>query len=122
MTRRGHFADTHGLALECIEELGLAGGKAPSTLGTEDTVKNLAEAEDGVSEVEPKIIQRLGGKMIHHSSDDPTIQFEIVGYVQANNWSNGKGDAGDADRPTLSWKFIPDRPSRSLQCGCRSCI
>ena len=32
---------------ECIEEFGLTGGKAPSTLGTKDTVKNLAEAEDG---------------------------------------------------------------------------
>ena len=35
---------------ECIEELGLARGKAPSTRH-DGTVKNLAEAEDSLSEV-----------------------------------------------------------------------
>ena len=34
------------------EEVGLAEGKAPSTLGTKDTAKTLAEAEDSVSDLE----------------------------------------------------------------------
>ena len=63
---------------ECIEELGLAGGKAPTTLGTKDTVKNLDEAEDSLSEVEPKNFQRLASKMLYHSLDDPTIQFQMA--------------------------------------------
>ena len=37
---------------ESIEELGLASGKVPSTLGLQHTVKNLADAEDSMSEVE----------------------------------------------------------------------
>ena len=61
---------------ECIEQLGSVGGKAPSTPGTTDTLKNLADAEDSLSEVESKSFQRLAGKMLYHSLDDPTIQFD----------------------------------------------
>ena len=63
---------------ECIEELGLVGGKARSTSGTTDTLKNLADAEDSLSEVESKSFQRLAGKMLYHSLHDPTIQFDMA--------------------------------------------
>ena len=37
---------------EYFEEPGLAGGKAPCTLGTKDTVKHVAEEEDSLLGVE----------------------------------------------------------------------
>ena len=52
--------------------------KAPSTPGTKDTVKNLAEAEGSLTEAESKNFQRLAGKVLRHSSDDPTIQSEMA--------------------------------------------
>ena len=37
---------------ERTEEVGLARGKAPSTHGTKDTAKTLAEAEESLSDLE----------------------------------------------------------------------
>ena len=46
--------------------------------GTKDMVKNLDEAEESLSEVESKNVQRLAGKMLYDHLYDPTIQFEMV--------------------------------------------
>ena len=101
-----------------IAELGLAGGKAPSSPGTIDTVKNLAEA-DILSEVESENSQRLDGKYAHNLGD-PTIQFEIATMISGVC----KPTIGAMirlmrircciDRPTLSWRFKLDRPQQKL--------
>ena len=93
----------------CIEELGLAGGKAPSTLGAKDTLKNFAEAEDSLSEVESESFQRLDCKIPHHSKGDPTIQFELA-MVMSDMYKPSVGAMAGLmwvmrnciDRPTLS--------------------
>ena len=41
-------------------------------------VKNLGEAEESLSEVESKNVQRLAGKVLYDRLYDPTIQFEMV--------------------------------------------
>ena len=67
---------------ECMEELGLPGGKAPSTLGTKNTVKN---------------VQRSAGRLCH-SLDGPTIHLDVMvmlAICKPNGRSNGKADAGD---------------------------
>ena len=46
---------------ERIEELGSAGGTAPSTRGMKDVVKNFANTEDKPRKVESKEFQRLIG-------------------------------------------------------------
>ena len=96
------------------EELGLVGGKAPSTPGTTDTLKNLAEAEDSLSEVESSSFQRLAGKMLYPQlgrPDDSVRHGHVdIGHVQATGRSNGKAD----DRQAISWRIKLDKP----QSGC----
>ena len=97
---------------QCIDELGVAGG-TPSTLGTKGTVKNLADAEDILLSVESKNFQGLAGRMLHHSSDDPTIHFEMP-MAMSGMCKPTVGAAARLmrvtrhciDRPTLSWRFI----------------
>ena len=66
--------------------------KAPSTPARKTRRRTLLKRWLGVSEVEWKNFQRLAGKMLHHSSDDPRIQLEMgdVGHVQPNSRSSGK--------------------------------
>ena len=62
---------------ECIEGLGLASGKVPSTSGMKGLVKTLANAEDKPEKVESKELQRLTSyKMFFRSLDDSTLQLE----------------------------------------------
>ena len=74
---------------ECIDNLGLSGGMAPSTPGTKE-LENF---------------QRLAGNMLHHSLDDPTIQFEMA-------------MSGMCKRVTaladLSWRFKLDKSQQKL--------
>ena len=99
---------------ECIEELGPVGGKTPSTPGTKDTPKNLAAADDSLSEVESKNSQRQAGKMLCHSSDDPTIQVEMAKVMSSMCQPTVGGMARlmrvmrhSIDRPRLSGRFKP---------------
>ena len=61
-------------------ELSLPGGKAPSTLGTKNTVKNV----------------QVSGRLCH-SLDGPTIHLDVMVMLpicKPNGRSNGKADAG----------------------------
>ena len=53
----------------CIEEFC---GMAPLTLDTRDTVKNLADAEDGLPVVEAKNFQTLACKILHEQLGRPS--------------------------------------------------
>ena len=54
---------------ECIDELGLTRGEAALDACTKDTVKNLAEAEERLSEVESKNFQRLAPSQLGRPKD-----------------------------------------------------
>ena len=105
--------------------LSLAGGKAPSTLCTKDTVQNLAAAEDNMSEVESRSFQRLAGKMLRHSMGGPTIQLEMA-MVVSGMWKPTVGAIARLmqvihhciGRPRLSWKFKIDPADVGSACGC----
>ena len=83
---------------EFNEELGLAGGKSPSTPGANDTVKNLAEAKDSLSEVDLKTFLRVAGKklLLHlvRTHDSARDGHGYVRHVQANG-AMPKLDVGD---------------------------
>ena len=89
---------------ERFEELGLSSGKAPSTSGTQDVVKNLTDAED---QAEESVVEGVAGgssnKMIHHNLDDSTIKFEMAMVIP------------DMCKPTVgvtvSWTFELDKHS-----------
>ena len=62
---------------ERVEELGVAGGKAPSTSGVEDVVKNLTDLEDKPKNTELKGFQRFtGNKVVYHSLDDSRTKWQ----------------------------------------------
>ena len=95
---------------------GASGGKAPSTLGTKDTVKNVAEAEDSLSEVETKNFQRLAGKMLHQCSGSKRRHGDIglckliVGAMARLTWVIRQC----IDKQMLSWGFNLDRLQQKL--------
>ena len=67
---------------ERIGELGLVGGKLPSTSGMKDVVKNLTDAEDKPKKVELKEFQKLTShKMFFRSMDNSTVQFEMATLI-----------------------------------------
>ena len=73
------------------------------------------------SEVEPKNFQRLAGKMLYHSLDDPTNQFEMA-KVMSGMCKLAVGAMASlmrvirccTDRPRLSGRFKLDRPQQKL--------
>ena len=84
-------------------------------------MKNLAEAEDRLSEVESKNFHRLASKMLHHSLEDPAIQFEIA-MVMSGMCMPTVGAMARLmrvtryciDRLTLSWRIKLDRLQQQL--------
>ena len=62
---------------ESTKELGLQGGKAPSTSGMKDVVKHLMDVEDKPSKEESKELQRLVGSKLCHSKDDHRNMVEM---------------------------------------------
>ena len=107
--------------IDCIAELGLAGGKAAPTPGTKDTVRNLTDGEDTLSEEEGKKFQRLAGKMLYHSLDDPTVQFDMAMVMSSMSTPTVAGMARlvwvvrhCVDRPTLSGRFELQLPKQKL--------
>ena len=82
-------------------------------------MKSLAEAEDSLSEVDSMHFQRFLGKMLHHSLDDPTIQFEMA-MVMPGRCKPTVGAMARLMRviryciPALSWRFKLDRPQQKL--------
>ena len=63
-------------ALRLIESLGLTNSKAAATPGTKFTVKNLPNCEDYLADQATKEFQSNAGTLLHHSLDDPRVQFE----------------------------------------------
>ena len=53
----------------------LEDGAVPVTFKHKD---EYVEAEDSLSDMDSKNFQNLAGKMLYHSSDDSTIQFEMT--------------------------------------------
>ena len=77
------------------------------TCATKNTVRNLADAEDSLSEVESVNFQRLTDKMLDHRLDDLTNQLEMsmvmsVRLTRVIRFST--------DRPPFSWGFRLDNP------------
>ena len=106
-----------------VQECRLGRRRGTLDAGHEGTVKNLAHAEDSVSEVESKNFQRLEGKMRNHNLDDPAVRVEMA-MVMSDMRKPTVGALARlmpvvrfcADRPTLSWRVKLDRQCRSWEC------
>ena len=108
---------------ECIGELGLAGGKVPSTSDMKDAVRKHTEAEDKLIKVESKKFQRLtSSKMFFHSLDDSTIQFEMAMVMDMCTSTVGARPMGYCSmKPTLP-QAGQSRTDAKVHCGCIQCV